>query len=60
MLVQLIDLLKEGVGIGHIGSILNTVDDLIGLFTSDYVKDGNSKDAMIDAIIELLKINKSK
>lgn len=55
MFNSLFNSIKSEYGILHMTSIMECLGDLIEHFDDIYVKDGNSKDAAIDSIIEILK-----
>lgn len=60
MLDSLLNLLKNQAGIGHLSSILATIEQLVDNVGVDYLKDGNARDAAIDAIVQILQSHKTK
>jgi len=60
MLDALFNLLKNQAGIGHLSSILATIEQLVDNVGVDYLKDGNARDAAIDAIVQILLSHKTK
>jgi len=59
MLDALFALINAKAGIGHMSGILSLMEDLIEKFSSEYMVDGNSRDAAIDAAIAILQAHKS-
>jgi hypothetical protein len=47
------------VNITHFSSVVQTLEQLISYTASDYGKDGNVPDAMIDAMIQVLQAHKT-
>ena len=40
-------------------AFVSELDDVLSRFTENYLKDGDSKDAAIDAVIEILQAHKT-
>lgn len=59
MLDALFALINAKAGVGHMADILNTIEQLVGYCSTDYVADGNAKDAAIDSIVQVLQSHKS-
>lgn len=47
-------------GLSHMSDIMKSISDLLEHFEEDYVKDGNARNAAIDAVIQILQNHKSK
>ena len=60
MLDELLKLIKEEHGIGHLANILQEVERLAMYVNEGYLKDGNMKNAAIDAICIILQNQKDK
>jgi hypothetical protein len=45
--------------ISGFSNIVQAIETLIGFLEVDYLKDGNARDALIDAIIQVLQSHKS-
>ena len=52
--------IKSEFGFTHYADIMNALSCIIDLLAEDYVKDGNMRDAALDALIEVLQSHKSK
>jgi len=59
MLDALFALINAKAGIGHLADILKSVEELLSYFSSEYMVDGNAKDAAIDSVIAILQSHKS-
>jgi hypothetical protein len=59
MLDKIFNLFKKDVTLDHMGYLLTSAEQLLQHFEGDRLKDGNSRDAAIDAICELLQSRKS-
>jgi hypothetical protein len=44
----------------HFANVITALEEVISLIGPSYVKDGNARDAAIDAIIEILQEHKTK
>ena len=58
MLDELKELFKEGLGYIHVAGILQQVANLVNIVQAQYMKDGDSKNAAIDAICAILQSHK--
>ncbi len=60
MLDNLLKMIKDERGIGHMGEILAQVERLALYLGEDYLKDKNMKNAALDAICQILQDQKDK
>ena len=58
MLDKIMAAFKNGADVTHMTSFMNAVNQVMAHFQADYVKDGNARDAAIDALVELLQNQK--
>lgn len=59
MLDTLFNLIKTELASGQMSDILGHVEAIVDSFSANFLKDGNTKDAAIDCIIQLLQAHKS-
>lgn len=59
MLDKLFNMLKTDFTLSHMASVLSQVENLISMFEANNLKDGNTKDAAIDTLVELMQSQKS-
>ena len=52
--------IKAELGIGHLSDIVSSFSSLVSLFGSEYMKDGNARDAAIDALCQILQQHKTQ
>lgn len=50
---------KQEFGLANVASITSYMSYVIALLESEYVKDGNAKNAAIDALCQLLQVHKT-
>jgi hypothetical protein len=60
MFNKLFDLLEKDSGLAHMGEIITSLDGVLSLIGPAYLKDGDMRDAAIDALIEILQEHKTK
>lgn len=60
MLDKISTLFKKEYQLGHMAALMNHVANMVGIFRSDFMKDGDAKNAAIDALCELLQQHKDK
>jgi len=58
MLDKIKDLFKEGLGYAHTAGILQQIGNMLNIVHVQYMKDGDAKNAAIDAICEILQSHK--
>lgn len=58
MLDKIKDLFKEGLEYTHTAGILQQIANLVNIVNAQYMKDGDGRNAAIDAICELLQSHK--
>lgn len=59
MFNKLFDLFQKSHALSHMSTICYKIESIIDLFEEEYMKDKNTKDAAIDALIEILQKHKS-
>ncbi len=59
MFNALFDCFKAGLGITHMTSLMNSLQQVVAHLAVDYVKDADAKDLAIDAICEMLQASKN-
>lgn len=58
MLDTIKDLFKEGLGYTHLSGLLQQIANITNIVHVQYMKDGDAKNAAIDAICEILQSHK--
>ncbi len=58
MLDKILTCFKTEFGSGHFSSMITSLEDLIAHFESDFVVDGNARNAAIDTLIQFLQSQK--
>lgn len=58
MLDKIKDLFKEGMGYSHTAGLLQQIGNILNIVHVQYMKDGDAKNAAIDAICEILQSHK--
>ncbi|CAB4133798.1 hypothetical protein UFOVP264_24 [uncultured Caudovirales phage] len=60
MLDKIASQFKSEFQMGHMSAVMNHAANLINIFRADFMKDGDAKNAVIDAFCELLQSQKDK
>ncbi len=60
MLDKISNLFKSEFQMGHMAVLMNHIANVVNIFRVDFMKDGDSKNAAIDAVCELLQQQKDK
>lgn len=60
MIDTLLALWKKEIGLAHASDLLHHIGSIMELFTDEYMKDQNAKNAAIDSLIKLLEDQKTK
>lgn len=58
MLDKISSLFKAEFQMGHMAALMNHMANVVNIFRIDFMKDGDSKNAAIDALCELLQQQK--
>lgn len=60
MLQNLVTAFKDDIGISHLSSTIHAISELMDHFSEDYFNEKSSRNAAIDAVIEILQQCKDK
>jgi hypothetical protein len=60
MLDTIFNLFKEEFKLGHTAALMNHLANIANIFRVDFMKDGDAKNAAIDALCDLLQAQKDK
>jgi len=60
MFDQIATQFKDEFKLGHMAALINHLANVINIFRADFMKDGDAKNAAIDAVCEMLQNQKDK